>query len=173
MLQNRSGFSPQSPRCKQYQTWTSWAKGPASNNSGVPQQSASAGSTPPSSAPQGPHNTGTPGGPSSPPQPGPSVGSQPQMNTAPPSTPPHLLWVIFGVKGPRPRLEAEQITVHERMDDSTFYRELKTYYRKSRGTLNLLFSFWRLGYCEVVKVRCFAKLFMSDTHNVPVQVLRT
>jgi hypothetical protein len=60
--------------------------------------------------------------------------------------------ILFGVRGPHPALKLEQISVDNTMNDSNFYDELKKYYRLNRGRLRYWFSFWRLGYCEVVKV---------------------
>jgi hypothetical protein len=59
--------------------------------------------------------------------------------------------ILFGVRGPYPALKLEQISIKNMTKDSDFYEELKRYYRLNRGRLRYWFSFWRLGYCEVVK----------------------
>ncbi|KAB2098707.1 hypothetical protein AG0111_0g13061 [Alternaria gaisen] len=59
--------------------------------------------------------------------------------------------ILFEVKGPHPALKLEQISTKNSKNDSNFYSELKKYYRLNRGRLRYWFSFWRLGYCEVVK----------------------
>jgi hypothetical protein len=59
--------------------------------------------------------------------------------------------ILFGVKGPNPALKLEQISINSIKNDSSFYDELKKYYRLNRGRLRYWFSFWRLEYCEVVK----------------------
>lgn len=82
-----------------------------------------------------------------------SVASQPTTTIPRPYTPPQKSWVIFGVKGSRPVLEIQHIPINDDTDDSRFYRELRHHYRRSRGRFRLWFSFWRLGYCEVMKVR--------------------
>lgn len=61
--------------------------------------------------------------------------------------------ILFGVKGPDPALKLEQIEIRDAMNDSNFYDELRKYYRLNRGRFRYWFSFWRLGYCEVVKAR--------------------
>lgn len=63
------------------------------------------------------------------------------------------LRILFGVKGPDPALKLEQIEITDTMNDSNFYDELQKHYRLNRGKFRYWFSFWRLGYCEVVKVR--------------------
>jgi hypothetical protein len=59
--------------------------------------------------------------------------------------------ILFGVKGPNPALKLEQIEIRDTTNDSNFYDELKKHYRLNRGRFRYWFSFWRLGYCEVVK----------------------
>jgi hypothetical protein len=60
--------------------------------------------------------------------------------------------ILFGVKGPNPALKLEQIPIKEMTTDSNFYEELQKRYRLNRGRFRYWFSFWRLGFCEVVKV---------------------
>jgi hypothetical protein len=59
--------------------------------------------------------------------------------------------ILFGVKGPNPALKLAQIEIRDTTNDSNFYDELKKHYRLNRGRFRYWFSFWRLGYCEVVK----------------------
>jgi hypothetical protein len=59
--------------------------------------------------------------------------------------------ILFGVKGPNPALKLEQIEIRDTTSDSNFYDELKNCYKLNRGRFRYWFSFWRLGYCEVVK----------------------
>lgn len=66
---------------------------------------------------------------------------------------PNDLRILFGVKGPSPALKLEQIEIKEVTTDSNFYEELRKRYRLNRGRFRYWFSFWRLGYCEVVKVK--------------------
>jgi hypothetical protein len=61
--------------------------------------------------------------------------------------------ILFGVKGPNPAFKLEQIEIKNTTNDSNFYDELRKHYRLNRGKFRYWFSFWRLGYCEVVKVR--------------------
>lgn len=81
-----------------------------------------------------------------------AVASHPNTAIPRPFTPPVKSWVIFGVKGSRPVLEIEHIAIDDKTNDSRFYRELRDHYRRNRGRFRLWFSFWRLGYCDVMKV---------------------
>jgi hypothetical protein len=66
---------------------------------------------------------------------------------------PDGLRILFGVKGPSPALRLEQIEIKDATKDSDFYDQLRKHYKLNRGRFRYWLSFWRLGYCEVVKVR--------------------
>lgn len=61
------------------------------------------------------------------------------------------LLILFGVKGTRRTLELAQIDV-ENCEDRLLFSKMKDEYRKLRGHLRYLFSFWRLSHCDFVKV---------------------
>ncbi|KAH6629411.1 hypothetical protein C7974DRAFT_472211, partial [Boeremia exigua] len=172
MLEDRPTMSFTEARCKRYQSWTSWAKGSNGSDHLLPVSNVPSGKSSLSGTAQSPQGTST--GlttPSTPSQPGPSVGAQPYTSIVRPNTPPSSSWVIFGVQGPRPRLEAGEIVVNDKMDDSTFYRNLKKHYQKSWGRFRLWLSFWRLGYCEVVKFKYYAPDIIIRHHSdLPVDL---
>lgn len=78
--------------------------------------------------------------------------------------------ILFGVKGPDAALKLEQIEIKDNMNDSMFYKSLRTCYRLNRGRFRYWFSFWRLGNCEVVKARHILspKDSQSLTQNIVV-----
>jgi hypothetical protein len=68
-------------------------------------------------------------------------------------TNPNGLRILFGVKGPSPALRLEQIEIEDATKDSDLYDQLRKHYKLNRGRFRYWLSFWRLGYCEVVKAR--------------------
>ena len=61
--------------------------------------------------------------------------------------------ILFGVKGSDAAFKLEQIEIRNTTNDGDFYGQLRKHYRLNRGRFRYWFSFWRLGYCEVVKAR--------------------
>lgn len=76
---------------------------------------------------------------------------QSSISTAGSVLPPR--WILFGVQGSRRPIELEHIKIDDYDNDSGFYRSLREHYRKHRGIWKLLFSIWRLDFCDGVKVR--------------------
>jgi hypothetical protein len=158
MLLNRTTESASLRRCKQTKGLTSLVKGFMASTE--PQSAAGQRYTPPSisgtstNATQGSQGTSTGlnlNNLSNPVQainqvagPGIHISMEQQANPSDPR-------ILFGVKGPYPALKLEQIEIRDTTMDSNFYNELKKHYGLNRGRFRYWFSFWRLGYCEVVK----------------------
>lgn len=71
-------------------------------------------------------------------------------------------WILFGVQGSRLSVELEHIEIDEYVNDSSFFRALRQHYRKHRGILKLMFSVWRLGYCDNFKVSFMANIKLNS-----------
>jgi hypothetical protein len=63
----------------------------------------------------------------------------------------HPLWVVFGIKDMHEFDEIENIEVTSVLNDSSFFKELKTRYNKHRWFFQRWFSPFRFRHCNFVQ----------------------
>lgn len=85
--------------------------------------------------------------------------------------PQHNLYILFGVKGPRPTLELNHIDCTKHPNDEGMFRALREQHRHFRGFWRYWFSVWRFRYCDFVKFeKIRARRIISRGQELPTDV---
>ncbi|KAH7075153.1 hypothetical protein FB567DRAFT_632698 [Paraphoma chrysanthemicola] len=98
--------------------------------------------------------------------------NQPQSSASTAGSQSSPRWILFGVQGSRPFIDLEHIKIDDYVNDSSLYRSIIEHYRKHRGKWKLLFSIWRLSFCDGVKFdRVAPNYIVGDDVDLPTDLI--